>query len=393
MMRVLGAVALKELVDNFRDRRAVMSALVFGPLFGPVLFAMLVSFTLDKAISEIDERVELAVSGASHAPNLVQFLEQNEVVITALEVDADGARAAVREGKHGLVMLIPASYAQAFSSAQPAAVQLFSDSSDNRTGKYASRVRKIVAGYGAQIGLTRLLARGVNPEVSRAVVLDDVDVSTPAGRAMLVLGVVTYFVLFSMLMGGLYLAIDATAGERERGSLESLLTLPVQRSTVIWGKILATCCYMLLSLALTLAAFTISVRFVPLASLGMSANFGPVEAGRVFLLVAPFVLLGAGIMTVVASFTRTYKEAQTWLGLVLLVPTLPIIFAGLYSLRPSNALMAVPSLSQHLLMTSVLRDEPLQDIHIAISVGTTLLAGLLLAGLAARLYRREAILG
>ena len=392
-MRVLGAVALKELVDNFRDRRAVMSALVFGPLFGPILFAMLVSFTLDKAVSEIDDKVDLAVSGAAHAPNLVLFLEQNEVIVTPLEVSAEGARAAVREGKHGLVMLIPESYAQAFSNAQPAAVQLFSDSSDNRTGKYASRVRRIVAGYGAQIGLTRLLARGVNPEVSRAVVLDDVDVSTPAGRAMLVLGVVTYFVLFSMLMGGLYLAIDATAGERERGSLESLLTLPVQRSTVIWGKILATCCYMLLSLALTLAAFTISVRFVPLASLGMTANFGPAEAGKTFLLVAPFVLLGAGIMTVVASFTRTYKEAQTWLGLVLLVPTLPIIFAGLYSLRPSNALMAVPSLSQHLLMTSVLRDEPLQDIHIAISVSTTLLAGLVLAWLAARLYRREAILG
>jgi sodium transport system permease protein len=254
-------------------------------------------------------------------------------------------------------------------------------------------VRQLLAAYGSQVGASRLLARGISPEVASPIAVDDVDVSTPAGRALLVLGMMTYFILFAMLMGGLYLAIDATAGERERGSLESLLTLPVRRETVIYGKILATCCYMLLSLAITLLAFTVSLAFVPLESLGMSANFGPLVAARVFVVSAPFVLLGAGLMTVVASFTRSYKEAQSYLTAVLLVPTLPIVFAGLYSLRPSNALMAIPSLSQHLLMTSLLRDEPLQDIHIAISVGTTLFAGLVLSWFAGRLYRREAILG
>jgi len=392
-MRALATVTAKELVENFRDRRTLMSALLFGPLFGPFLFAVMIGFLLDKTVTEIDQKVELAVSGSEHAPNLVRFLEQHDVAITHLEVGADGARDAIRTGTHRLVLLVPADYGAAFARAQPAPLQIFSDGSDNRTGKYATRVRQLLAGYGSQIGAARLLARGVNPDVARPIAVDDVDVSTPAGRALLVLGMMTYFILFAMLMGGLYLAIDATAGERERGSLESLLTLPVRRETIIYGKILATCCYMLLSLAITLLAFTVSLRFVPLESLGMSANFGPEVALRVFLVVAPFVLLGAGLMTVVASFTRSYKEAQSYLTAVLLVPTLPIVFAGLYSLRPSNALMLVPSLSQHLLMTSLLRDEPLQDIHIAISAGTTLLAGLILAFVAGRLYRREAILG
>ncbi|MGH8310993.1 MAG: ABC transporter permease, partial [Steroidobacteraceae bacterium] len=263
-MRTLFTVAAKEMLESFRERRAMLSALLVGPLFGPILLAVLISFILNKTVTEADEKTELAVSGASHAPNLVQYLEQRDVAIVRLELDTDGARAAVREGRHRLVMLIPASYADAFVSAQPAAVQLFSDGADNRTGKYASRVRQLVNGYGAQIGLTRLLARGVNPEIARAVVLDDVDVSTPAGRAMLVLGMVTYFVLFSMLIGGLYLAIDATAGERERGSLESLLTLPVQRSTLIHGKIVATCFFMLMSLAISVTALAVSLRFVPL---------------------------------------------------------------------------------------------------------------------------------
>ena len=126
-MRLLTVVALKEFIDNFRDKRAVLSALVFGPLFGPVLFGVLVSFAVDKAVSEVDEKIELAVSGAERAPNFVRFLEQNEIVITPVEVDANGAREAVRTGKHALVMLIPEGYATTFASAQPAAVQLYSE--------------------------------------------------------------------------------------------------------------------------------------------------------------------------------------------------------------------------------------------------------------------------
>lgn len=393
MMRALGTVTAKELIENFRDRRTVLSALLFGPLFGPILFAIMIGLLLEKTVTEFDQKVEIAVSGSARAPNLIRFLEQHDVAITNLEVDENGARNAIRSAGHRIVLLVPEDYPERFTSGAPAPLQIFSDGSDNRTGKYAARVRQLLAAYGAQIGASRLLARGISPDVASPIAVDDVDVSTPAGRALLVLGMVTYFILFAMLMGGLYLAIDATAGERERGSLESLLTLPVRRETLIYGKILATCCCMLLSLAITLLAFTVSLAFVPLESLGMSANFGPMVAARVFLVVAPFVLLGAGLMTVVASFTRSYKEAQSYLTVVLLVPTLPIVFAGLYSLRPSNALMAIPSLSQHLLMTSLLRDEPLQDVHIAISVGTTLLAGIALAWLAGHLYRREAILG
>lgn len=229
--------------------------------------------------------------------------------------------------------------------------------------------------------------------MAQPIVIDDIDVSTPAGRALLVLGMMTYFILFAMLMGGLYLAIDATAGERERGSLEPLLTVPVPRPTLIYGKVLAACCYMLASLAIALLAFTVALALVPLEALGMTANFDFRVAGKVFLVAAPFVLLGAALMTVVASFTRSYREAQSYLTVVLLVPTMPILFAGLYSLRPGTWLMTIPSLSQHLLITNLLRAEPLQALHVVVSVAATLGAGLVLTWLAGRLYQREAILG
>jgi sodium transport system permease protein len=383
----------KEITENFRDRRTLFSALLFGPLFGPFLLALMINLMLQKTVTESDQKVRIAVSGSARAPNLISFLEEHDVVVLRGELDFADARQSIRDGRHQIVLLIPEEYSSRLQAGLPAPLKLISDASDNQTGKYAAHVRALLNAYGAQLGASRLLARGVSPDVIQPIVVDDIDVSTPAGRALLVLGMMTYFILFAMLMGGLYLAIDATAGERERGSLEPLLTVPVARQTIIYGKVLAACCYMLASLAIALLAFTLALALVPLEALGMTANFDLAIASKVFLVAAPFVLLGAALMTVVASFTRSYREAQSYLTIVLLVPTLPILFAGLYSLRPGTWLMAIPSLSQHLLITNLLRDEPLQALHVLVSVATTLAVGLVLTWLAGRLYTREQILG
>ncbi|HSG66214.1 MAG TPA: hypothetical protein VLD39_14480, partial [Gammaproteobacteria bacterium] len=125
----------------------------------------------------------------------------------------------------------------------------------------------------------------------------------------------------------------------------------------------------------------------------MTANFGPAVAWRVLLTVLPFALAGAALLTVVASFTKSYKEAQSWLGVVMLVPTVPIAIAGVLDVQPEAALMLVPSLSQHLVIQALMRGEALPASWLALSAAGTLALGLGLAWLAERLYRREAILG
>jgi sodium transport system permease protein len=95
----------------------------------------------------------------------------------------------------------------------------------------------------------------------------------------------------------------------------------------------------------------------------------------------------------VASFTRSYREAQTYLASVLLVPTLPIAFASIYSLKTRGSLMFIPSLSQHLLMTSVLKDEPVAALDVSVSAGASLALALVLFVLTARHWRRETMLG
>jgi sodium transport system permease protein len=270
---------------------------------------------------------------------------------------------------------------------------LIFDRSKSRAGCRIARTRGAIEAYGTQIGLLRLVANGVDPSLMRPLLVDELDVSTSASRAALMLGVLTYFMLFATLAGGMHLAIDTTAGERERKSLEPLLALPIPRRSLLLGKMAATTCYMLASLALTLAALIVVLRQLPLATIGMSSTFDIGTAAIAFLLVSPFAPLGAALLTTVASFTKTYREAQTYLTFVLLVPTLPIAFATFLNVEPELKLMWIPSMSQHLLITTLIKDQPLDAAMTALSVASTLVFGLLLGSIAVRLYRREAILG
>src|ERR1700692_3041216 len=392
-MHALFTVFAKEFLENLRDRRTIVSALLFGPLFGPLLFGLMVSRMLNQSVALSDEPLELTISGVEYAPGLTRYLEAHGVNLTRANLSENEARAAVRGGTAKVVLIIPKEYGPRFTAATPAPLLLVADSADSQTRKSADRARIVLGGYSSGIAQLRLQVRGVNPLLAVPVAINDVDVATPSGRAVVVLGFMTYFVLFAVLMGGLYLAIDSTAGERERGSLEALLSLPVARSSLVGGKILATCAYMSISLALSLTAFVCVFRFVPLERLGMSGNLGARTALIFFAILLSFVPLGAALMTFVASFTRSYREAQTYLTSVLLVPTLPIAFASIYSLKTRPSLMLIPSLSQHLLMTSVLKDEAVAARDVWLSAGSSRGLALLLMVLTARHWRRETMLG
>lgn len=393
MTRAVGIVFVKEMRENLRDRRVILSAFFFGVLLAPAIFGIGATIASKRALESQDEPLKLAVAGGARAPNLLRFLTENGAQISSTSLSADEAARAVRAGEHELVLLIDAQYAEQLRAGAPAPLSLVVDSANSRTAAAVERARGLLQAYERRLAALRMLARGVSPEAIAPLDLRTLDVATPAGRALLLLGMLTYFFLMSMLVGGFYLAIDTTAGERERGSLEPLLSLPVARAELIIGKMLATGAFMAASLLLTLAAFGVVLARISLESLGMSANFGPRVILGVFAVMAPFIPLGAGLMTVVASFTRSNREAQSWLSVVMFLPIAPIMFAVISSTKPTAALMLVPSLSQHLLATSLMRGDEIPILHIVISAGATLAVGVALVWLAVRLYQREAILG
>ena len=394
-MRKLWVVCRKEILDNVRDRRTMFSALFFGPLFGPLLFAVMIHIIVDRATASSERTLAIPLIGIESAPNLRAFLSSQSIDSIdnhGLE-NIDDAAAAVRAAEHSVVVVLDPDFAEHFSTADAARVTLVFDRSRSSGNPSIQRVQAALRAYSEQIGALRLLARGLSPSVTRPLLIDQRDVSTPAGRSALLLGVLTYFLLFATLMGGMYLAIDTTAGERERRSLEPLLTLPVKRETILAGKVAATAMFMLLSLGLTLIGFSIALKFMPLDRLGMSSGFNITGAAYALIILVPFAFLGAVLMTLVASFTRSYKEAQTYLGLLLIVPTLPVAVATVLDIEMSQALMWVPSMSQHLLITALIKQEPITLLAALQSMVSTAIYARLLWALTAKAYKRETLLG
>ena len=392
-MKTIRTVFMKEIVDNFRDRRTLVSALLMGPLFGPVLFAFVINLSVKQSLENAEQPLDLPVIGSEYAPNLVAFLESRNIRIEDGPADTEAAMDAVSNGEADVVVVIPADFGEKLASMIPATIEVITDQANTQAERETRRARRALQAYAQQIAGMRLSIRGVNPTVMRPLNIDEVDVSTPSGRSAILLGMLSYFFLFALLTGGMNLAIDATAGERERGSLEPLLCLPVKRDHLIFGKILAACFFMAISVSLSLTTFHFVLGFMPLQELGMTPNFGLDVVFLAFLLLVPFALVGASLMTLVASFTKSFKEAQTWVSVVLLAPTMPILIVSILQVRASTALMFVPSLSQHLLLVGLIRNEPLNMLHVVVSVVGTLAVGAILTLICARLYRREGLLG
>jgi len=390
MMRKLWSVFRKEVIDNLRDRRTLLTVLVFGPLFGPILYVGMMNVMTNKQLANLNQPLKLPVQGARYAPNLVEYLRQHNTEIQSAPADPEQA---VKNGSADVVLVIPKEYAAAFRAGQPAVLQLVMDQSKDSAQKNVERARNLLQSYGQEIAALRLLARGVDPRALAPLAVESVDVSTPQSRAVLILGFVPYFFLFAAIIGAFYLAIDVTAGERERGSLEPLLTTAVARSILISGKLAAVTLFSAVSLGLDVMALSWSQGLIPAAKLNIVVNFGWQPALAAFLLTVPFCLLIAALLTVVASFTRSYKEAQTWLSFIFILPMIPVFALIMFPAEPALWMMLVPALSQDVLVTSLIKGAALSGAFVAISVISTLALGLLLAWLATWLYRREQVLG
>ena len=392
-MAGLGVVFRKEFVDSLRERRAVLSALVFGPLLGPVLFAVLMSYAVSLQIDEAVQPVEVPVIGGRGAENLVAHLHRRQIDVDHDRFDdLEALREAVRQGDVDVGLVVAEDFSEALASGAPARLWLVADAANNSARPSIARLRLALDEYGLVIGVHRLALRGIDPNLARPVAVLTDDVSTPSGRAILLLGMMTYFLLFSTLLGGTQVAIDTTAGERERGSLEPLLTLAVPRAVLVWGKLGVTFVFMALSLAVCIASFAVAVRFLPLAEIGMTANLTPRVCAGIYAVMLPFAALGAGIMTLVASYTKSFREAQTYTSIAMVVPPLPILLVIINPMQSSALSMLVPSLAQHMLVTDLVKGEGLDPALVLLSATATFGIGLACALATVRRYGSERML-
>ncbi len=379
-------VFLKECRESLRDRRVLLNSLVLGPLLGPLLFVMLLRATITRELSQAERPLPVVVIGAEQAPNLLAALQQQG--LHALPPVAD-VEAAVRAQRVDLALRISESYARDWRAGRPAQVELIYDSSRRDIVGSVQRLRLLLEGYARRTAAMRLMVRGLAPTLTEPVIVAGRDQATSVGRGALLFAMLPYFLILSALLGGMWLAIDSTAGERERASLEPLLINPVPRERILLGKLLATASFSLGSLTLGLVAFMLAGALLPSEQLSMSFNLGPVVIAAILPLMAPLVLLIVGAQILVTAFARSVREAQTYLGLLQLIPVIPSVVLSVLPLKAQLWMFAVPLLSQQLSVMQLLRGETLSFAATALGAASTLLCALLVFAGARRGYQSE----
>ena len=387
-MRGILVVLKKEIRENLRDRKAVFNSLLLAPILFPVLLIGMTWLGTSAQTERAERVLEVPVVGAEQAPNLIRYLEQQGMVVKPAPEDPE---ALVRSQKEPVIIRIPETFGEQWQAGRPAEIEVIIDPSRPESDIPTSRVKGLLRGYSREIGMLRLQMRGVSPNVMSPLLIRDVDLSTPQSRGMLIMLFLPYILMITAFMGGMHLAIDTTAGEKERRSLEPLLINPVPRWQIMMGKLLATGIFGMASLVLTLLAFRITLPYLPLAALGVDLGLGVAAMVGILLVVAPVALMAAALLTVLATYAKSFREAQSYMGLVVLIPMIPTLMFMSNPVKPEASMMPIPLFSQNLLIGELVRGEAVPLQWLLYSAGGTLLLAFALMAFAATLFSRPRV--
>ena len=383
----IATVAHKELVDMLRDRRSMLVILVTAVAAGPLLLLLV----LNLISSQLDRSREftLPVAGIEHAPALAAFLERQQVTIAPAPADYERR---IRDGDLDVVVEVDGDFATDAAAGRAAKLRLLHDRSRDRARPAIERADALLRAYAGEWGQGRLLLRGIAPEVVSPVAIEVRDFATPQSSGALVLGLLAYYALFAALMGAMAAALDGTAGERERGSLEPLLTTPVAPLELALGKWLALCALDALVVAVTLGGFYLTLRYAPLPPVGIPFIFGFRQYAAFMAILAPLVLFSTAVLLYVGLRGRSIKEAQANLSVLLFAASILPVAQMFMRRKDPEWLLSIPIAGQYALLSRVLRGDPLVLHEWLQAFAAPALLALVALLLTARLLAKESVL-
>ena len=379
-------VMRKELRDFARDRRTFLLTLLMAPLLYPLLILGMGKLAQMRADTQLEKTLEVSVQGLDRAPNLVAFLASRGIQAKAAPADFE---ARIRSQREDVALVIDKDFADDWRAGKPAKVEMVMDSTRRDADVPAGRVRAALDQYGQSVGALRLLARGVNPSVASPVNLGTRDLATPEAKRGLMLSLILPLImtLFAFI-GGSHLAMDTTAGERERQSLEPLLATPASRGALVSGKMAAACIMGIASMLLILLSFKLSATLASGEARALDVSFAAI--GKMLVILVPLVLIGTALLTCLAAAAKSMKEAQSHIVWLMMLPMLPAYALMAYPLKDTSLWQyAVPFLSQNQLLVKVNRGETPSAEQWAIYLGSSLGLAVVLWLVAVWRYRQE----
>ncbi|HEY1206186.1 MAG: ABC transporter permease [Bryobacteraceae bacterium] len=377
----------KEMLDTIRDRRTLISMVVVPLAAIPLLFLMMSKFVSSTEKKAGDEAVTIAVRNAGRLPGLLNALAQAGFKLAP----RDDLEAAI-EKKEIAAGVEPV----ALPGAGGIEVRIFSDMTKRSSQVAAGRIRAALAAFKENSVKLKLTALGLPDSIADPFTVKSVNLAPQRKMAgMFWGGMLGYCVVLLMFTGGMYPAIDMTAGEKERRTLEVLLSSPASRGAIILGKILATTTAVLVTAILSMTSLIVSFRFADFGvEAGKTAGRMPLDGPGIALVLvalAPMAVMAASLMIAIALLAKSFKEAQSYLTPLVMAVVFPLLLGMLPGLQLTPALALIPLFNVCQLIKEIFLGE-----YSRVAFAVTMAANIVYAGLAffaaVRVFSRESVL-
>ena len=386
-MSIMRIVAKKEFRDGVRDRRALLSAFFF-PLSAPLFIYFLLNAVIE--MSQVDETVIVPIYGADAAPGLIAYLTEAGIDVDHRDSQTlDEVKSQVANQTLDFALMIPEDFQDTMTSYRPPDLLIVSDSSRNDIAAQVGQLRRVLNQYNQGLISLRLIARGVSPKVTIGARPISIDVASDQKRTASVLNFIPIYVLMAAFVAGLGIAIDGTAGERERKSLEPLLINPIRRIDIIFGKWFASGTFALLGMLATLVLCVVAMFALPIEEIGLSFEISTKQALALLMVSLPVPYIAASLQILLGLFAKSFKDAQSYIGILVILPMVPVIIRQFMPFATEPWMAGIPIFAQSVLMMDVLAGSGYSFLGLSVALVSGFVASALLCLVAARLLTTE----
>jgi len=366
------ALLIKELKEAFRDKRALMVALSFG-LLAPVMIMVMSQFAIKQAVE--NPPIYVKFTGAEHAPMLMKAFE-DENILSFADVPAEDKR---NWDQRNVEVIIPDTYAQDMADGKPIDIVLRADYNEKSLGAPLRRIRDEIRSFSLSIGYKRLLVRGIDVKLLQPLKLQEQDTSLPTSNAMMITLILGVYLMMGAFVSGQAISIDASAGERERNVLEMLLCQPVSTTKIVLAKLICSSLIATIAVTLMLSLTTVSVSFVDLTKIGATFSLDGFTVAALMMLLIPLCFLASSLQLFFAFQAKTFKEAQSTVAMLIMVPMMVPLAMMLIDDKPAWVEWT-PISGQSILMEELFKGLPIDWAAVVVTCGATiaLTAGLVI---------------
>ncbi|MEC8600967.1 MAG: ABC transporter permease [Pseudomonadota bacterium] len=386
-MSIMRIVAKKEFRDGVRDKRALLSAFFF-PLSAPLFIYFLLNAVIE--MSQVDETVSVPIYGADAAPGLIAYLTEAGIEVDHRDPQTLGeVKSQVANQTLDFALMIPEDFQDTMASYRPPDLLIVSDSSRNDIAAQVGQLRRVLNQYNQGLISLRLIARGVSPKVTIGARPISIDVASDQKRTASVLNFIPIYVLMAAFVAGLGIAIDGTAGERERKSLEPLLINPIRPIDIIFGKWFASGTFALLGMLATLVLCVVAMFALPIEEIGLSFEISTKQALALLMVSLPVPYTAASLQILLGLFAKSFKDAQSYIGILVILPMVPVIIRQFMPFVTEPWMAGIPIFAQSVLMMDVLAGSGYSFLSLGVALVSGFVASALLCLVAARLLTTE----